>query len=217
MGMRRDNKRQREPLDELVAGATSLRAAPLCPEIALHLGEDVEEVWRDIEAVVGLGTATPYWSVAWPGGQAVARWLLDNPHVCRGRRVLDFGTGCGIAAIAAAKGGATVEASEVDPIAARAALGNARENGVELTMRLHDLIGTSGPWDMVLAADLWYERFLAGRVTPWLRGLRDAGVQVVLGDPGRAFFPRSGLVVHAIYKVGAETVRVCEMAGSNAR
>jgi predicted nicotinamide N-methyase len=69
------------------------------------------------------GLPPPYWAFAWPGGQTFARLLLDRPELARGRIVLDFAAGCGIAAIAAAKSGAArVVASEIDAFAV-AALG----------------------------------------------------------------------------------------------
>ena len=186
-----------------LAHATTLQRTPLCPEIALHLGEQVESVWRAIEDAMGrTGLPVPYWSAAWPGGQALARYVLDHPEICRGRRVLDLGTGCGIAAIAAALAGAAhVEATDLDPWAAQAARSNARANGVMLEPVEGDVIGQACRWDVVLAGDLWYERFLAARATQWLHDMRRSGATVLLGDPGRAYFPRSGASRRAIYVV----------------
>ena len=175
-------------LDSPLVLATTLQRTPLCPEIALHLGEQVEAVWHEIERALGrTGSPVPYWSAAWPGGQALARYLLDHPAICRGRRVLDLGTGCGIAAIAAALcGAANVEAADVDDWAVRSAQLNAQANGVELQVVQADLIGQPCRWDVVLAGDLWYERFLAARATQWLHDLHRSGATVLLGDPGRA-------------------------------
>lgn len=205
-----------------LAHATTVQRTPLCPEIALQLGERVEQVWREIEQAAGrTGAAVPYWSAAWPGGQALARHLLDHPGLCRGQRVLDLGTGCGIAAIAAAlAGAASVEATDLDPLAAQAARSNACANGVELAITVADVIGAPRRWDVILAADLWYERFLAARATHWLREMQRSGALVLAGDPGRAYFPRTGTHRRALYEVSAGAhgdaqacVGVFELAG----
>lgn len=193
-----------KPLDSTLGHATTLQRTPLCPEIALHLGEQVEAVWSEMEHALGrTGSPVPYWSAAWPGGQALARYVLDHPRLCAGRRVLDLGTGCGIAAIAAAfAGAAKVEAADVDSWAAHAARRNAVANGVAVDVVQADVIGQPCRWDVILAGDLWYERFLAARATQWLHDMHRSGATVLLGDPGRAYFPRSGWVRRAIYVIG---------------
>lgn len=174
---------------------TKVAAAPLVPEIALHLATEITPIWQATEAWLEReGVAPPFWAFAWPGSVAVARMILDRPALVGGLRVLDFAAGCGLAAIAAARAGAvTVEAAEVDPLAVAAIRLNAGLNGVEAIATTGDVVGQPCRWDRVIAGDVCYEATMAGRVLPWLRGLAAAGAGVWLADPGRAYVPRDGL------------------------
>lgn len=177
------------------AGATRVRTPALVPEVRLGLADDLAALWRAREAWTGHpGGPAPYWGVAWPGGQALARFLLDRPDLVAGRTVLDMGSGSGLCAIAAAVAGAReVVAADTDPHACLAIARNASLNAVRVATRTEDPIACTGQWDVILAADLWYERFLAQRVTGWLAAQARGGANVYLADPGRAFFPRQGL------------------------
>lgn len=131
--------------------------------------------------------------------------MLDHPELVRGRRVLDFATGSGLVAIAAARAGAArVEACDLDPFA-RAALDlNAALNGVEIVWRAGDLIGAPLPEiEVILAGDVFYERALSETAVRWMSGLAARGVLVLAGDPGRLYTPRSGLHERASYPVPA--------------
>ena len=105
---------------------------PLVPEITLHLASEITPIWQATEAwLAEHNVEPPFWAFAWPGGQALARHVLDHPSCVAGRRVLDFAAGCGIAAIACAlAGAASVEAAEIDPLARAAIALNAAANGV---------------------------------------------------------------------------------------
>jgi predicted nicotinamide N-methyase len=142
-----------------------------------------------------MSAAPPYWAIPWVGGQALARYLLAHPERVVGRRVLDVGTGGGICAIAAALAGACrVQARDVDPMALAALTANAALNGVQIEPMAGDPPDAEdGDWEVILAADLWYERFLAGRMTAWLLEQARGGRLVLLGDRGRAYFPRRGV------------------------
>jgi predicted nicotinamide N-methyase len=174
---------------------TAIEAPPLVPEIRLHLASEIVPIWRATEEELAeLGVPPPYWAFAWAGGQAIARYVLDNPESVAGRAVLDFASGSGLAAIAAAMSGArTVVAADIDPYASAAIGINAALNGVEVGIASGDLIGSRGPWEVVLAGDICYERPLADRVTAWLRDLAAQGTTVLLGDPGRTYLPKDGL------------------------
>ncbi len=186
-----------------VRANTVVAAPPLVPEIRLHLATEVTPLWHATEASLARDQLPPpYWAFAWAGGQALARHILDHPKLVRGRRVLDFGAGSGLVAIAAAMGGARVSAAEIDPFAAAAIALNAALNGVEISVERSDVIGREpAPWDIVLAGDMCYERPLAERLTLWLRALAARGVAVMLGDPGRAYLPAEGLEALARYEV----------------
>lgn len=175
-----------------------------CPEIRLHLGDSMAGLWDRAHEVLGsAATRPPFWSLAWIGGQALARYVLDRPEAAAGRRVLDFGSGSGLCAIAAAKAGAAfVSASEIDRIGRTAIAMNAALNGIRVAVLDADLLGRPlAGFDVVLAGDVWYERPLAEAVTPWLRRLAAEGLEVLVGDCRRAFFPRSGIVELARYEI----------------
>lgn len=141
----------------------------------------------------------PYWAFAWPGGQALARYLLDHPHLVRGRRVLAFGSGCAVEGIAAARGGARVRCADVDPRAARAALENAALNDVSLEVTTEELVGVDVEAELLLVGDACYEPALAARVLPWLDAQRRRGVEVLVGDPLRVPLVLDGATRLATY------------------
>ena len=177
----------------------------LVPEVALGLTDDVVALWEALEAgEVDPGSDPPFWAAAWPGGQALARYVLDHPEVVAGRTVLDLGAGSGLVAVAALLAGAArVLASDVDPYG-RAAIGvNAELNGVgpvDVTGDLLDGEPDSGI-DVVLAGDVCYDREMSERVLPFLGRAWLGGAAVYLGDPGRPYVPKEGLVEVATFDV----------------
>ena len=182
---------------------TRLLAVPYAPEIVLHLAEEATELWhRTEEELAEIGLPPPFWAFAWAGGQALARYVLDHTSGFSGRYVLDFATGSGLVAIAAAKAGAAlVEASDIDRFAIAAVGVNAAANGVRVVPMEGDLVGRDGGWDVVLAGDVSYERDMAERVTDWLEGLVRRGASVFIGDPGRTYLARDRLEPIAEYQV----------------
>ncbi|HEX7969477.1 MAG TPA: 50S ribosomal protein L11 methyltransferase [Stellaceae bacterium] len=183
---------------------TAIAAAPLVPEIRLHLAGEITPLWHATEATLARDQLPPpYWAFAWAGGQTLARYILDHPEIVAGKRVLDFGAGSGLLALAAAKAGAAaVTAAEIDPFAAAAIALNGALNGVEVSIETTDVIGRRPAlWQVVLVGDMCYERPLAERLTAWLRMLAAEGVVVLLGDPGRNYLPKDGLVPLARYTV----------------
>ena len=188
--------------EQFIRANTRPGRAPLVPELQLYLADEVTPLWQATEAwLEEANVAPPYWAFAGPGGQALARRVLDAPDLVRGRRVLDFAAGCGVAALACAKAGAaSVEAAEVDPLAASAMALNAALNGIEIDIRLGDLVGVEGAWDLILCGDVCYEAPMTRHVLPWLRGLA-ASKEVWVADPGRAYLPGEGLAPLASYDV----------------
>lgn len=187
-----------------VRAETEIATPPLVPEIRLHLATEAVPLWQATEATLTEhGLPPPYWAFAWPGGQALARHLLDHPEIARGRRVLDFAAGSGLAGIAAARAGAAkVIAAEIDGFAVAAIALNAGLNDVAIETVEQDIVGSPATnWDLVLAGDVCYERPMAERVGAWLAELARAGTTVLMGDPGRSYLPATGLVEVARYDV----------------
>ena len=177
------------------ANTTPVRP-PLVPEIALYTADQITPLWQATQDALDLaGVEPPFWAFAWAGGQAVARYVLDAPDTVKGKRVLDICAGSGLCGIAAAKAGAAhVSAADIDPLSLSAVALNAGASGVELEIRTDDLLARPpGPWDVVLAGDVCYERALADAVLPWLHEAARNGALVLLGDPGRSYLPTSGL------------------------
>ncbi|MBW4722105.1 class I SAM-dependent methyltransferase [Saccharothrix obliqua] len=176
---------------------TTPEPVPLAPEIRLHTATDITALWETTGS-----PEPPFWAFPWAGGQALARHLLDHPHLTAGRTVLDLATGSGLVAIAAARTGArTVTANDIDPHATTAAARNAETNHVTVHTHLGDLLDTTPDTDVVLAGDVFYDRDMAARVLPFLRRAHDRGALVLVGDPQRAHRPRTGLTRIATYQV----------------
>jgi predicted nicotinamide N-methyase len=186
-----------------IQAQTAIAVPPLTPEIRLHLATEITPIWEATEATLAqMNLAPPYWAFAWAGGQALTRFLLDHPDWVKGKRVLDFAAGSGLSAIGAAKAGAAhVQAAEIDGYAIAAIALNARINNVAIDLVREDLVGVESRWDVVLAGDVCYERPMAERVIAWFRALAGRGVAILMGDPGRAYLPQSGLVELARYQV----------------
>jgi predicted nicotinamide N-methyase len=173
---------------------------PSVPGIRLHTARPSSGLWR----LLGQGGGhSPYWAYPWAGGAALASHFLAHPEILGGRSVLDLGSGSGLVAIAAAKAGAArVIAADIDPFAAVATRLNAAANGVDFPIVQDDL--TKGPppaVDLIAVGDLFYNRQLALRVTAFLDRCVASGVEVLVGDPGRAFLPHSRLRRIAEYPV----------------
>ncbi len=186
-----------------IRAQTRLLPTPHAPEIVLHLADEATELWQKTEDELGeIGLPPPFWAFAWAGGQALARYILDRPELVAGTKVLDFASGSGLVAIAAAKAGAArVEACDIDAFALDAMRLNAQANGVTLVPRDDVAIGADEGWDVVLAGDVSYERDMARAVTDWLEKLHRRGAKVLIGDPGRSYLARDRLESIACYRV----------------
>ena len=189
---------------------TALLPPPLTPELRLHLATEIVPIWKSTEEeLAAQGVPPPFWAFAWAGGQALARYVLDNAELVRGKHVLDFATGSGIVAVAVMKAeAASVLAVEIDDFAIAATELNAEANGVRVAAEHRDVVGVDEGWDVVLAGDVCYERAMSERVFAWLTALARRGALVLIGDPGRNYLPKDRLEPLQTYEV--QTTRELE-------
>jgi len=183
---------------------TRLQRPPHTPELILHLADEITPIWRMTEeALAEIGLPPPFWAFAWAGGQALARYILDHPEEVAGKRVIDFASGSGIVGVAAMKAGAGhVLAADIDPFCGAALALNSEANGVRTEFTDRDLLEEPAPeTDVILAGDICYEKPLAQKVMDWLAAAHVRGTRVLIGDPGRSYFPRVGLEKLAEYQV----------------
>jgi predicted nicotinamide N-methyase len=189
---------------QFIKANTKLIAVPLVPEIRLYLAEESLAIWRQTEEELGrMNVPPPWWAFAWAGGQALARYVLDNPALVAGRRVLDLGAGSGLAGIAAMKAGAVrVLAADTDPFAMAAIGLNAAANAVAVDAASDDLLAAPpSAFDLVLVGDLFYERALAERALAFVEAAQAQGAAVLVGDPRRSYFPKERFAPVAEYSV----------------
>ncbi|UIK05090.1 class I SAM-dependent methyltransferase [Neorhizobium galegae] len=182
---------------------TELMSPPHVPEIRLHLASEAHDLWKKTEEdLEKIGLPPPFWAFAWAGGQGLARYILDHPETVAGKMVLDFASGSGLVAIAARLAGAAdVLAADIDPWAASAIALNAAANDVAIRSTAEDQIGKAIEADVILAGDVFYDREFAAALIPWLTRLAREGKLVLVGDPGRSYFPKDRLEQLAVYQV----------------
>ncbi len=189
------------PTEDFIRANTILATAHHVPEIRLYLATEITPIWQASETwLAERNIDPPFWAFAWPGGQALARHILDNPALAAGKRVLDFAAGGGIAAIACAMAGAAhVEAAEIDHLALAAIALNAAVNRVPV-IPVGDIVGAACRWDLILCGDICYEAPMTGHIMPWLIAMAQTA-EVWIADPGRTYLPKSGLVPLATYRI----------------
>jgi predicted nicotinamide N-methyase len=185
---------------------TRLLPVALVPEISLHLAAESLPIWQKTEEELGqMNVPPPYWAFAWAGGQALARYLIDNATVVAGRRVLDLGAGSGLSGIAAMRAGAAhVLAADIDALALAAIRINAAANSVGIETTAEDLLhapDAAAGFDVVLVGDLFYERALAERMLAFIEAARAKGAEIFVGDPRRSYFPADRFRQVAEYRV----------------
>lgn len=187
--------------ESFIRANTVIATATHVPEIRLHLATEITPIWQATETwLAERNVDPPFWAFAWPGGQAFARMILDDPALVAGKRVLDFAAGCGIAAIACVMAGAaSVEACEIDPLAVAAIGVNAALNGVPVTLA-GDIVGDACRWDIILCGDVCYEAPMTSHILPWLKAMT-ADAEVWIADPGRAYMPKTGVAAFGRYRI----------------
>jgi len=182
---------------DLLASNGDLAPVALCPEVRAWQARALIPLWERLEAVAGREVEPPFWAFAWPGGQALARHVLDHPDLVRGRSVLDLGSGNGIAAIASVLSGASRSvANDIDAASLSATRLNAAAGSLEVQCLERDLLALppdTSSYEVILAGDMFYERRLAERALRWLREAASKGALVLAGDPGRTYSPGQGV------------------------
>jgi predicted nicotinamide N-methyase len=182
---------------EFIQAHTAVISPPACPEMRLHLASEVTPLWEATEAYLEQhNIPPPYWAFPWVGGQALARYILDNPELVAGKAVLDFASGSGLVGIAAKMAGAaSVLATDIDKVALIAIELNAQINKVDLEVSSRDVLDSEDcPWDLIVAGDVCYEKPMAEKTFAWLRRCSAHGAKAMMADPGRAYLPKTGLM-----------------------
>ncbi|MFT4090793.1 MAG: 50S ribosomal protein L11 methyltransferase [Asticcacaulis sp.] len=187
---------------------TQAAPVPALPDIRLYQASEVTRLWEMTEAELEANNLPPpFWAFPWAGGQGLGRFVQDNPHLVRGRRVLDLACGSGLVGIVAALCGANeVVANDIDPFAEAACALNSALNGVSLRFEATDMLSGSVPdVDVILAGDIFYEKQMSACMLTFLRAAHDKGIAIYLGDPHRTYMPRDGLNREAQYTVATQT------------
>ena len=194
------------PVERFICANTTLSAPVLVPELKLWLATEAQKllIWQQTDQWLGKrNELPPYWAFCWPGGEAVARYVLDHPATVAGRRVIDLGSGGGVVAVAAARAGAaSAVGNDIDRLALVALRLNAGANGVKVGLSSDDwLAGPPGEpeTEVVTAGDIFYGTELTAKAMAWLRGHAASGRLVLLGDPGRRYLTSDRLEMLARY------------------
>ncbi len=184
-------------LQRLLPGARAVcTRPPQCPDIKLYLlNEDYPQEGLDHDTLLALMEEPSYWAFCWASGQVLAAHLLDRPEIVRGKSVLDFGAGSGVAAIAAALCGARqVVACDQDPLARTACTENARLNNATV-QTVQALPNNGGTFDVILVADVFYDRENLGL----LDQLCSLGGRLLIADSRLRNFSPPGFRSHGPY------------------
>jgi predicted nicotinamide N-methyase len=182
------------PSADLLTRHAPLRPVEGVPGLLAHQAADLIALWQAWEEECASVQPPPFWATVWPAAAVLARCVHDGTIAVVGRRVLEIGCGGAVVAIAAALGGADVEANDVDAVALHIARRNAGASGVALRTTSIDYVAAPLPeLDLVLVADLFYERDTSERLLAQLVPARERGAEVIVADGGRPFAPRVGV------------------------
>lgn len=183
---------------------TEVLFPPLVPEIKLYLAEESLPIWQQTEEQLQQqNIPPPFWAFAWAGGQALARYILDNPLLVKGKCVADIGTGSGLAALAAKYAGADkVMASDLDPLSVIAAELNGELNKLPISVTAENILeAPPSGFEVYIIADMFYERGLAETALNFAQSAKAQGATILVGDPQRNYFPTDVFTRLATYEV----------------
>ena len=189
---------------EFVRANTSILSPPLVHEVKLHLAHEALPIWQRTEDELGqIGLPPPFWAFAWAGGQALARYILDNPETVHDKRIIDIASGSGLVGIAAMMAGAaSVLAADIDAFSVAAIAVNVELNQVRVDITIDNLLADPiADVDVILVGDLFYEKAVATQCLNWLDQAQAKGIDVLIGDPGRSYLPKDRLIKVAEYSV----------------
>ena len=134
--------------EDFIKRYTKLQYLSFVPEIRLFINKE-KTMHNMLKQELGSDTPRPYWAQPWAGGLGLARYIIDNPDVVKGRHIVDFCSGSGIVGVAASmSGAASVTCVDNDTIALSSSLLNARANKVNI-----DVSETIIEGDILLAGD----------------------------------------------------------------
>ena len=164
----------------LKSGKITATRLPLTPEIQLYLlHEDYPQHNLTREETQALMNEPPFWSFCWSSGQVLARWIMERKELVKGRHVLDFGSGSGIVAVAAARSGARkVLACDIDPVSLKAVKANAELNQVEIEVNGDFERASAEGFDVILAADVLYDI----EIFPFVKRFPELASDVIVAD-----------------------------------
>ena len=181
----------------------------LTPELPLHLLTSSCPLYHC--PAPDLNLPDPWWAIYWPGGQVLARTILHNPRLLRGRRVLDLGSGCGALSLAAVRSGAeSVTANDIDLNAFTATKLNMKLNNIQedkIDFLADDLLQNQQHWDILqnidtlLIGDMFYDELMGSSVLKICQEFVNisADKEVLLGDPGRWYLESSADLISSLF------------------
>jgi predicted nicotinamide N-methyase len=161
--------------------------------IQIHKTTDFFQLWENLEKEAGHICDVPFWAIAWPAARALSTFIVSHPEMFEARTVLDFGCGCGIAGITAAKLGGIVTLNDIDPLATHVASINSQLNSVSCTISDENLLSKSinHYYDIILIADCFYQKTISDQIITYLCKQCKNGSMIFIADGHRPFTPRN--------------------------
>ncbi|XP_059167305.1 electron transfer flavoprotein beta subunit lysine methyltransferase-like [Physella acuta] len=198
-------------LRRLIKQHTKLSRQHLTPEINLNLITPECSLWTANPEECPF--QDPFWAFYWPGGQALTRYIFDNPSLFWKKSILDIGSGCGSAALACKLVGATqVVANDIDPVAAVAIQMNMEENSAQISIDTSNLLNSplKQHFDILLMGDMFYDADFAHSIDAWLCSI-DYGYTAFIGDPGRLAFDQHPMKTLLKQVAEYQLTRICQI------
>lgn len=191
----------RPPSDELLSKYAPLKPLLMCNELLMHQTDNTRELWIEWQKEACRRCKLPYWSIAWPAGVSLARYIIKNSHIVENKVVLDFCCAGGTCALAAAYAGAKkVIANDNDADAIYVAKLNAAVNNLDIIFHNTNLLFEDDieDIDVILVADMFYDG-QAADMTKFLFKKYQEGIMVLIADPHRPFTPKNTEIIQEEY------------------